>query len=96
MITACKECGGMEFYFKIVTYANDTQHIQQRCFYCNTFQTNVKQSNEGKSKEDYKKEFLEKEPATDAQVNYLRKLGYHGEVKSKWYAMMLINKYKGE
>lgn len=91
MVIACKECGGMEFYFQV-----KGPHIGQYCMYCDERQGWVKQSNEDKTKENYVKEHMEKEPPTDKQVNYLRKLGYNGEVKSKWDGMELINKYKGE
>jgi hypothetical protein len=39
----------------------------------------------------HREEYLKAQPATEKQLNYLKKLGHRKEVKSKWEAMQLID-----
>ena len=97
MITICKACGKEEFYFKIVTYADGKQHIQQRCWDCNTFQTNVKQSNESKSNEKYRNEYMENQEATPSQISFIQNvIKYKGDIRNRLQASELISNYKNK
>lgn len=96
-MNVCKSCGGVEFNFIEKTIADGRMQLEQRCKYCNTFLKWAKQDkNLGKHKNKYINEWLEGQPATDKQIEYLKILGYKGEVKNKLHASELINKYKSK
>lgn len=43
-----------------------------------------------------KNSYLGQQPATEKQINYLRKLGYKGEIESKRHASLLIDQCLGK
>ena len=85
----CKKCDCEIMILKV-----SGPHTGKYCAACNTWFEWVKVDKTSKSSEKYKNEWLENQPATDKQIEYLKALGHKGEVKNKLHASELISRYK--
>lgn len=86
----CKGCGCTEFEEK-----GKGPHIGIYCANCGKFDKWKKHSTNPKTKEEYRNEYLDKEPATDAQIIYIKNLLSYTR-PSKYGASEIIRILGGE
>ena len=87
---SCKKCGCDEIYKEM-----KGPHLGMYCKRCNAWQAWEKHTDNPKTKEEYRDEYMDKQPATELQIIYIKNLLKQVPV-SKLKAREIIRQLGGE